>query len=457
MRQFSYPATSRGHIIRCLAAFVFTALAVFPFLENNATQSDHRVWQVNFAWISLSLAYGLATCVLCTAAVRSPDRSWRRYPLIVFFLAVAASRALGVPGFRNFARYGDSLSSFLTDNEDMGRWLLGFAVTRETFDGINSLFFAFGSLPFVRLSGSLLMVTCGCWVVSKRENHITPWLVVLSPTWVLFSVGHDEYYPFIAGLIFVLSWQILSSQRFFDQNTNYLLSGVLPALYIGAVPLSVALLVFSWGAEHEFHRRIRGAVIAIVSFAVAIEVGGEFKGYFKNLKSDLNINGFIRSSEGSLEDSPIAVTQSGSFLASWSYAITRMHFLDILFWLVCGAGLIVLILVTADSWSTQRMGQPVPLPNLVKISGLNRAARVTLVLSAAVFLIFMLPQLGPTADIDLYFWSLFVILLLVGSRLDRDISSHEDPQRRKTQLIQILAIGFSPATIALVVFGVSRY
>jgi hypothetical protein len=69
----------------------------------------------------------------------------------------------------------------------------------------------------------------------------------------------------------------------------------------------------------------------------------------------------------------------------------------------------------------------------------------------------MLPQLGPTADIDLYFWSIFVLLMTVGLRLDQRVKKTPDENLAVVRTLQVVAFGFAPATTALVIFGVSRY
>ena len=457
MISFRCLARNRNHVFKCISIFLFASLSVFPFFRLNVNRSDGNIWQVGLVWFALSLAYGLVTFGLVTLAVGKNDRSWLRFLIPASLPFIAAGRALELPGFRNFGSYGDTLSFFVTDNEDMGRWLLSYAAVRELFNAVNALLLDIAPLAFVRMSGSLLMLAWGCWIVSRRESLVTPWLIVLSPIWVLLSVGHDEIYPFVAGLTMAVSWQVLSGQQIFDRNTSYILAGVLPALYVGTSPVSLALIVFTWGHQDDNYRRIKGLIVAVVSFAVAVEIGGDFKGYFNNLERDLNIDGLIRSSEGFLEDNAIAVTSSGSFLASAAYAFSLLHLLDIVFWLVCGTGLLVLIWALVDSWASDAKRRSLDSTGSVNTSLLIGLARFVLVASAVVFFVLMLPQLGPTADIDLYFWAMFVVLLLVGTHLDRRLGEHECLQLESIQLPQLIALGFAPVTAALVVFGVARY
>ena len=450
-------ARQRNHVISCIAIFFFASLSVFPFFRLNVNRSEGDIWQVSLVWLALSLAYGLVSCGLVTLAVGARERSWLRFLLPSLFLLVAVSRALFLFGSQDFNKYGDSLSFFVPDNEDMGRWLLSYAVVREVFDGVNALLFDIAPVTFVRLSGSTLMLAWSCWIIARRESSVTPWLIMLSPIWVLLSVGHDEIYPFVAGLTIAVLWQIFSGQQIFDRNTNYIIAGVLPALYIGTAPASLALIIFTWGLEHDLPRRIKGVVVAAISFAVAVEVGGDFKGYFKNLVSDIGFNGFVRYPEGGLNDNPLATTGSRSVFTPASYAFSWTHLLDIVFWLVCGTGLLVLIWVLVESRTASKRRATDVLAGSVRPPFFIRLARVVLVGSAVLFLIFMLPGLGPTADIDLYFWSMFVILLIAGLRLDRRLVDDVDLRLSRARLVQVFALGFAPVTTALVVFGVARY
>lgn len=68
----------------------------------------------------------------------------------------------------------------------------------------------------------------------------------------------------------------------------------------------------------------------------------------------------------------------------------------------------------------------------------------------------MLPLLGTTRDIDLYFVSLFSLLLFCGARLDSVIRSSANSTVLRIQVMQLASLGFAPATTALVIFGVNR-
>jgi hypothetical protein len=442
----------------CGLAFLSSAVAVFPFLF--APEIEVRLSRIGLItiWIVLSLLVGIVSGTIATFSLQKLRDDLLKYAMPILLSLIGAFRTFGVLGFRDFSQYGDSFAFFVTDNEDIGRWLLGYSVVREVFDAINSFLFTLSASIFTGMAGGLIMMLWGFWIMSRSEHPITKWLVLLSPMWVLFSVGYDEYYPFISGLLVAVCWQILSGLSYFDQRSNYVLVGVMPALYVGAAPISLALLIFAWGKEKDWNRRLKGAVVACIAFAIAVEIGGEFKGYFKNLESWMNLGSGIRSPEGNLDDSLIAVTSSSrSFLATRSYALSPTHLLDIWYWLVCGAG--ILVLIFAFIVGGRNGSQISSLSSRAKKRSLNfeTVSRVVLVTSALIFLIFMLPQLGPTADIDLYFWSIFVLLMTVGLRLDQRVKKTPDENLAVVRTLQVVAFGFAPATTALVIFGVSRY
>jgi hypothetical protein len=94
--------------------------------------------------------------------------------------------------------------------------------------------------------------------------------------------------------------------------------------------------------------------------------------------------------------------------------------------------------------------------NRIKDQFVRRLPELLLVGLAIFYLVFMLPLLGPTRDIDLYFISMFVLLLFAGSRFDVFAQTSENPSLERRRFLQLAASGFAPATMALVVFGVSR-
>jgi hypothetical protein len=116
------------------------------------------------------------------------------------------------------------------------------------------------------------------------------------------------------------------------------------------------------------------------------------------------------------------------------------------------------VILSALVWGRTRRQEKSSVSADTKRFGLNlrHISTLTLVFLAIFYLVFMLPLLGPTRDIDLYFISMFVLLLFAGSRFDRFVQTTENPSLERLRFMQLSAFGFAPATMALVVFGVSR-
>ncbi|MFM8508389.1 MAG: hypothetical protein ACKOBR_12010, partial [Actinomycetota bacterium] len=148
---------------------------------------------------------------------------------------------------------------------------------------------------------------------------------------------------------------------------------------------------------------------------------------------------------------------SESIFGNLSYVFSIEHLVDIFFWLSCGAGIVVL--VSPLLFSGQLIRQTAAIEFSLSRIGRMRlisVARILLLVSALVFLVFMLPLLGTVRDIDLYFVSMFTLLLFTGVKLDEFIRQSENSSVLHRQIEQLISFGFAPATTALVVFGISR-
>jgi hypothetical protein len=456
----------------CCGIFIVSALSVLPFvrvlLQPNEDDADVQVALTSFVdedsfpalwpfvpWLVAALVMAAALSIFAWFISSSRSRMRLLFALPVGLLAVGLAQALDIPGVNRVEAYGDfiGLENYLSKSEgDFGRWLLGLALLREIFAAVNSFLFEVNAAQFVKVMSALVMFAWAIWLLSRREKSLVPWLLIISPMWILFSLGYSEYYPFVAGLLVAVSWQVVSQRSFFTNATLYVLVGVMPILYIGALPVSLALLIYTWSAESEASHRLRGSLTSVASMIIGIEVGGEFRGYVSNLAETMNLGGqFLDKSEGSRAEA----LSSRSFLANPSYVFSLEHAIDIWFWLSCGIGAVVLVAALVVSRGLAR-GQNFPMHGGKVHLDLRRISVLVLVGLAVFYLVFMLPLLGPTRDIDLYFVSMFVLLLYAGTRFDRAAELSGYPDLERLRLMQLSAFGFAPATMALVVFGVSR-
>jgi hypothetical protein len=456
----------------CCGVFTVSALSVLPFVRvlvlPNEDDSDVQVALTSFIgsetfpdlwpfvpWLAAALVMAVGISVFAWIIHSSRSGRWLIFAVPIGLLVVGLAQALEIPGLNRVEVYGDfvGLETYLSDTDgDFGRWLLGLAFLREIFAAVNAFLFEVDGGQFIRATSSLAMFAWAAWLLSRRERSSVPWLVIISPMWILFSLGYSEYYPFVAGLLVATSWQVVSEHKFFTNTTLYVLAGIMPILYIGALPVSLALLLYLWGTDPESSSRLRGSLMSLLSMILGIEVGGEFKGYVGNLAETMNLGGQISDKS---TGSRAGALSTRSFLADPSYALSIEHLIDIWFWLSCGIGAVVI--VAAIAVGRKSLGKRDSARTLERFSlNLRRLSIVTLVGLAVFYLVFMLPLLGPTRDIDLYFLSLFILLLFAGTRFDYAAEVSENPSLERLRFMQLSAFGFAPATMALVVFGVSR-
>jgi hypothetical protein len=456
----------------CCGVFLFSALSVLPFVRvlvlPNEDDADVQVALTSIVgkeslpdfwpfipWLIAALAMATGLSIFAWFISSSHSRMRLRFVIPIGLLSVGLAQALEIPGVNRIEVYGDfiGLQNYLSNPDgDFGRWLLGLALLREVFAAVNAFMFEVDAAQFVKVMSALTMFAWTIWLLSRREKSLIPWLLTISPMWILFSLGYSEYYPFVAGLLVATSWQVVSEHKFFTNTTLYVLAGIMPILYIGALPVSLALLLYLWGTDPESSSRLRGSLMSLLSMILGIEVGGEFKGYVGNLAETMNLGGQISDKS---TGSRAGALSTRSFLADPSYALSIEHLIDIWFWLSCGIGAVVI--VAAIAVGRKSLGKRDSARTLERFSlNLRRLSIVTLVGLAVFYLVFMLPLLGPTRDIDLYFLSLFILLLFAGTRFDYAAEVSENPSLERLRFMQLSAFGFAPATMALVVFGVSR-
>lgn len=430
--------------------FLGATLSVLPFLAaHELGANENPSLAVISLWLMASALLGIGMSLFLRLQSHAVSQRWPKVVMPLGLLVLGVSRSFGGPVDSLLQQYGDSGALQLDEPQfENLRWLLGVALLREVFDFVNAFALEIGSTEFVQVTGAATMAIAALWILRRHESSVIPWFLTTSPMWLLFSLGYDEYYPFVAGVICIVIWKVVVGQSNVSAF-SYVLVGILPALYIGALPISLALLFSLYGQDSSWAQRIRGSLTSAVALACAIEVGGEFQGYARGLAGAMQLGGAQQSSEG--------YEASGrSFFGPPEYLRTVSHLVDIWFWLSCGIGIIVLLMPilwlrkysdTSAVWDSQTRRSKLSLKAL---------SRAVVFLSAIAFLYLMLPLLGTTRDIDLYFVSLFSLLLISGAKLDSVIRSSADPSVLRTQIMQLASLGFAPATTALVIFGVSR-
>ena len=349
-----------------------------------------------------------------------------------------------------FANYGDDgqITGLLEAGVPFCRWLIGTSILVKLFKFFQLFYDALSAKVFAEISGAIIMFSLSTFLIARRRTQAMIILPLTTPVWVLFCLGYNEYYPFIAGIFVLVSiWLINrkpSEQLFFWAAV----AGLLPVVYVGFVPLAGLVII-----KLFFHRKslLGFASNLLISAAVVVlsakfAWGGTLSSLLERLKSDLLIGdrGAVDEYIGkALPNIP------GTFKIP--YAFSFWHFQDLAFIALFSGGLAFLLFwIPFGSLSTKNY--------VLKLKNFRTDSLLLLLLvvSHLIFLLFYIPKLGPTRDIDLYFSTVLSISICLGARLDQLFDSNNIDFRDRARTVSLIAASNSPLILALTVYGVQR-
>ena len=344
-----------------------------------------------------------------------------------------------------FANYGDDgqITGLLEAGVPFCRWLIGTSVLVKLFKFFQLFYDALSAKVFAEISGAIIMFFLSTFLIIRRRTQAMIILPLTTPVWVLFCLGYNEYYPFIAGIFVLVSiWLINrkpSEQLFFWAA----IAGLLPVVYVGFVPLAGLVII-----KLFFHRKslLGFASNLLISAAVVISSakvawGGTLSSLLERLKSDLLIGdrGAVDEYIGkALPNIP------GTFKIP--YAFSFWHFQDLAFIALFSGGVAFLLFwIPFGSVSTKKY--------VLKLKNFRTDSLmlVLLVVSHLIFLLFYIPKLGPTRDIDLYFSTVLSISICLGARLDQLFDSNNIDFRDRARTVSLIAASNFPLILALTV------
>ena len=349
-----------------------------------------------------------------------------------------------------FANYGDDgqITGLLEAGVPFCRWLIGTSVLVKLFKFFQLFYDAISAKVFAEISGAIIMFFCSTFLIIRRRTQAMIILPLTTPVWILFCLGYNEYYPFIAGIFVLVSiWLINkkpSEQLFFWAAV----AGLLPVVYVGFVPLAGLVII-----KLFFHRKsLLGFTsnllisAAVVMSSAKVAWGGTLSSLLERLKSDLLIGdrGAVDEYIGkALPNIP------GTFKIP--YAFSLWHFQDLAFIALFSGGVAFLLFwIPFGSVSTKNY--------VLKLKNFRTDSLmlVLLVVSHLIFLLFYIPKLGPTRDIDLYFSTVLSISICLGTRLDQLFDSNNINFQDRARTVSLIAASNSPLILALTVYGVQR-
>ncbi|MBN2309462.1 MAG: hypothetical protein JXR94_10855 [Candidatus Hydrogenedentes bacterium] len=427
-----------------MACGLFTEIPILPFL-------------------SLANAAALALCIVVVSVA-----AWRPAPQgqermlwagpVALWLAFFAFAGINLAsGLVETQAYGDhdAFLWLLDGGWILSKWFLGhvlihflIAIAQHAPPALKALWGVFDSPE--ALSKWLALIAMGAstiYLVRTRPGRLSVLFVLFTPVWIVFSVGYVEYYPFIAWIVPVLYLWILD--RPLAERSPYAvgcIAAALPLTYIGYAPLGAILLVSFMVLNPRQAPRALAACVACALTLISVFYGKyphEFvHDYFGSMATGDTLTAYSRYQGKAASDA--------SVLFSPRYALSGGHLKDVFFMWFFGGGL-ASVLILAGALAAALARRPVG-------AALRREPRLWIgaafVIWAALYMLFMIPKLGPGKDVDLFFVSYLTFAFFAGHLVD--ILAEACPQRPAVRLA-VLA-GFlgntAVSTVYLVFFGV---
>lgn len=365
------------------------------------------------------LPAGLALAVVSSgdAPVRRTATIWA-WLLTVF--AAACLLALATSGLP-VRPYGDGqlFAQLVEEGRPVPRWLLGSAAAAAGHAALWELPPLRALLPVtLQSSTAFLAILCslsmviGTWVLFRGwPDRLSVLLPTLTPVWILFGSGYVEYYPLIAvPLVAALAW--LFDRPLADRAPLQfaIVGALLPVLYVGFVPAGLCVLAAGMVTWPRHAGTILAIAIGTAGLAIAACWPDGLVSYFRSLYGVMNFgDAHLPPRYAGLVAGPASVLFSWDAMLSWG----RIR--EALYLLVWGGGwwtLPLLLAAACPAWTAARDQGAAPW----------RDSRVWLGAILTVwhvyYLLSMVPRLGPTQDIDLYFSTYLTLAFMAGVLID---------------------------------------
>ncbi len=352
-----------------------------------------------------------------------------------------------------FRSYGDggSLATFINESNPFSRWLLGSTALIDLFGLVNHFVLSISAQQFVVVASSTCMCISTIAVLRSYGNKTYVILPLTTPIWIAFSSGYDEYYPFIVGFFLLVAlWICVKSVEEFSY-VRVALTGVIPALYVGFAPLAVFALAKTLRKAKSLKESVIGIALSAFAYVVAVEVGwpAGHSNYLAVLSDNMNLGDTrsIHSYEGT-------ALSSRSPFYSLESVFSFFHVRDMLFNAFFSGGIAgLLILVVIFVYLKTKLSASLSAglhdhqPNILAMA---------FVLWNVFYFIFMIPKLGPIADIDLFFASNLVFTIWCGVLLEKLFDYRQLSIRARTNTLSAVVALNGPAVAALVIYGLRR-
>lgn len=386
--------------------------------------------------------FGLALSGMAVRLLQ--QEKYTQVPLLCAGAIALLTLANLIFGSVNIKQYGDAIfiQWFTTSGQVFSRWLAGTALLIKLYPMFNASFVKklFQHWPeayaFIALTGVATMLIFTGALARLAEGKWVLLLPMLTPIWLIFYMGYQEYYPFIAGA-WLCAIFLCFSDRAFGWIWWALAAGILSLLYVGFWP--AALLLCFGAGRSKLLDALKTSALALIIFLIGIKLfwpqaQGDF---IASLISDLNLGekntGYLAYKGQSMSDNSIFFKPS--------YAFTYDHLFHLLYMLSAGLGATILVAFGAILSGFSRL----------ELAGyLQEKWLGCLLVGWQLFYFFMMiPKFGPVKDFDLFFSFYLTAAALLGSLIDYLFRLHYERFQKIIPLVITAMIGNFAGTTAM--------
>ena len=349
-----------------------------------------------------------------------------------------------------FLSYGDweTLIGVIKGPGVFARWALGSTVLSSIYIALTSFIANITAAKFLAVFSSLFLLGATFVTITKAKGRLSYLLPLMSPMWIAFLFGYDEYNAFVAPVFLLVALWIFFGEQPKSVTVASICAGLLPAVYIGLGPISIIVMLKLLVPRKNWTERATSIAIWLVTYVGAIEFSwpAGHIGYLRHVSSDLLL-GSVGGYEGmaSSEKSPFFNIQT---LLSYD------HLSGVGYMLVFGAGLASVIFFLAV-FATPALGSAKVRKTVAPLISLGWAQWL-LVAWSVFYVVALMAKLGPTGDIDAFYSSYITISIVVGLVADRISERWGGQFGLKNKLVLAIAVVNGPLLAGLVIFGVQH-
>jgi hypothetical protein len=232
--------------------------------------------------------------------------------------------------------------------------------------------------------------------------------------WVLFASGYLEYYPLVACVFLAsLAWTFEQPLETRSPGAIGTTAALLPLVYTAFAPLSVVLMgAYAIWRRSEF---LKALAYGVATFGIAVAVcwPGGVTDFLGGLWTNMNFG------EQNLAFPRYWRQVAGpeSIFFTPRYVLAKTHLGDVSYMVFWAGGWTTVLLLPAAL-----VVSALPLLAAGRLRAIIRSSRLwfglALLLTYVAYLFFMVPRLGPTGDVDMFFPTFVLVAFITGHLLD---------------------------------------